>query len=91
MVQSHNPVARHPKPDGVNGDRKGKGWPIAAACLPMLAGAAAFVLADRAGLVFLTLFVSCTALVALMMAGIGSPHWMHPRHHRVPARRFLSR
>ena len=91
MTQSRDPAARHPSPEGVSGDRKGRGWPTAAACIPMLAGAVALVLADRAGLVFLALFASCTALMAWMTAGIGSPHWPHPRHHQVHAGRFHSR
>lgn len=91
MAQPRNPVAWHPPPGDVNGDRNGRGWPIAAACLPMLAGAVALVLVHRAGLVFLILFASCTALLALMMAGIGFHPWVHPRPRRIPARRFTSR
>ena len=91
MVQPPPPGARHPPPDLSNGGRRGNGWPIAACCIPMLAGAVALVLAHRAGVVFLILFASCTALVALVMAGISRLHWRHVRHQRASARRFPSR
>ena len=91
MAQPLDPDARHPPPDPANGDHSGNGWPIAACCLPMLAGAVGLVLAHRAGVAFLILFASSTALVALVMAGISRPHWRHVRHERAPARRFPSR
>jgi hypothetical protein len=91
MAQPHDPDAWHPPPGPANGDQSGSGWPIAARCLPILAGAVGLVLAHRAGVVFLILFASCTALVALVMAGISRLHWRHVRHQRAPARRFPSR
>ena len=74
MAQPHDPGARHPPPDPANGDPRGNGWPIAACCLPMLAGAVGLVLAHRAGVAFLVLFASCAALVTLVMAGISRLH-----------------
>jgi uncharacterized membrane protein YwaF len=91
MAQPPPQGPRRPPPDPSNGDHRGNGWPIAACCIPMLAGAVALVLAHRAGVVFLILFASCTALVALVMADISRLHWRHIRHQRVPARRFPSR
>jgi hypothetical protein len=91
MAQRHDPGARLPPPDPASGEHGGNGWPIAACCFPMLAGAVALVLAHRAGVTFLILFAACTALVALVMAGISRPHWRHVRHQRAPARRFPSR
>ena len=91
MAQPPLPGARQPRPDPSNGDHRGNGWPITACCIPMLAGALALVLALRAGVVFLILFASCTALVALVMAGISRPHWRHVRHQRAPSWRFPSR
>ncbi len=91
MAQPHPRGARHPPPDPSNGDHRGNGWPIAACRIPMLAVAVALVLAHRAGVAFLILFASCTALLALVMAGISRPHWRHVRPQRAPARRFPSR
>ena len=71
MAQPQNPGAWHPPPASGGRDHKGNGWPIAACCVPMMAGAVALMLVDRASVVFLVLFTACTALVALLMAGIG--------------------
>jgi len=57
----------------------------------MLAGAVGLILAHRAGVVFLILFASCTALVALVMAGISRLHWRHGRHRPISKRRAGSR
>jgi hypothetical protein len=90
MAQPHDPGACHP-PDPGNGDHKGNGAPIAACCLLMLAGAVGLVVAHRAGVVFLILFASCTALVASLMAGISWLGVRRVRRPRVRARRFPSR
>jgi hypothetical protein len=47
--------ARHP-PDRRKDDRGGNGWPIAACCIPTLAGAVTLVLAHLVGVTFLILF-----------------------------------
>jgi len=91
MAQPHDPDGRHPPPDPANGDHSGNGWPIAACCFPMLADAVALVLAHRAGVAFLILFASCTALVALVMAGLSQLHWRHVRHQPISQRRLGSR
>jgi hypothetical protein len=52
----------------------GSGWPVAASCVPMLAGAAALVLTRRAGIIFLILFASCPAILFLLMAGVYHAH-----------------
>lgn len=49
----------------------------------MLGGAIALVLTHRAGVVFLILFTSCTALMAVLMAGVTHPRWPHARRHRI--------
>jgi hypothetical protein len=71
MVASQSPGAGPPPQDRGKGDRGGNGWPVVAACIPMLAGAATLVLTHRAGVTFLILFTSCTAIMALLMAGNG--------------------
>lgn len=65
----------HPPPDRRKRDRGGNGWPVAACCIPLLAGAVMLVLAHRGGVTFLILFASCTALNALLMAAVGHTHW----------------
>lgn len=76
--------ARHPPPGRRKDDRGGNGWPVAAGCIPTLAGAVALVLAHRGGVTFLILFASCTALNALLMAGVGHTDWAPVQHRRVP-------
>ena len=88
MAQPQSPGARHLPPDPGSGGHKGNGWPVAASCLPMLGGAVALVLAYRAGVAFLILFALCTGLMAVLMAGIGYPHWTHAWHQRIQARRL---
>ena len=91
MAQPDDPDAWHPPPGPANGDQSVNGWPIAACCLPTLAGAVGLVLADRAGVALLILFASCTALVALVMAGISRLHWRHVRHQPISKRQLGSR
>ena len=59
-------------------------WPIAASCIPMLAGVVVLVVAHRAGLTFLALFLSCTTLMVALMVWLGhSPHEpARPRRRR---------
>jgi len=50
-------------------------WPIAASCMPMLVGVVVLVVAHRAGLTFLTLFLWCTTLMVALMVWLGhTPH-----------------
>ena len=91
MAQPHDPDAWHPPSGPANGDQSVNGWPIAACCLRMLAGAVGLVLAHRAGVAFLILFASCAPLVALVMAGISRLHWRHVRHQPICKRRLGSR
>lgn len=88
MAHPQNTGARHPPPDHGHAVLAGPGFPIAASCVPMLAGAVALVLDHRASTVFLVLFTGCTALLALLLAGASYAHWAHARRERVPARQF---
>jgi hypothetical protein len=74
MVPPQNPGAGPEAQDRRNGDRGWNGWPIAASCVPMLAGAAMLFIAHRVGILFMILFTSCTAIMVLLMAGIGHAH-----------------
>jgi hypothetical protein len=71
MPQPHDQSSRHPPSGHSHGYHRGDCWPIAASCLPMLAGAAALVVFHRASVLFLITFAACTALLALAMAAIG--------------------
>ena len=85
MAPLPTPGARYPPPRPGRDDDRWYCWPIAATCIPMLAGAIVLVLAHRAGATFLILFLSCMALMVLLMAWLGhSPH-DRARHRRLPA------
>ena len=71
MPQTQNRSSRHLAGGRRHGDHGGNFWPIAASCLPLLAGAATLVLIHRATVLFLIMFAGCTALLALAMAAIG--------------------
>lgn len=88
MAHPPDTAARHPPPDRGHAVLAGHGCPIAASCVPMLAGAVALVLDHRASTVFLVLFTGCTALLVLLLGGASYAHWVHARPERVPARQF---
>jgi hypothetical protein len=71
MTRPHDPVAERP-PGGAR--RNGScpaAWSVAACCAPLLAGAVALVLVHKAGVTFLVLFFSSTAIMVLLMAESG--------------------
>ena len=70
MPQPQNQDSRHPASRSGHGWHRANSWPIAASCLPLLAGAAALVLMHRATVLFLIMFAACTALLAVAMAAI---------------------
>lgn len=71
MISPHDPVAERP-PGGARRNRHcPAAWPIAACCTPLLAGAVALVLMHKAGVTFLVLFFSSTAIMVLLMAESG--------------------
>jgi hypothetical protein len=74
MMPQQNPDTGRPTQGHGKGSRGGNALPVAASCILLIAGAAALVLADRAGIIFLILFTSFTAVTALLMAGFGHPH-----------------
>jgi hypothetical protein len=85
MEPLSTPGARYPPPRRGGGDGRWYCWPIAAMCIPMLAGAVVLVLTHRAGVTFLFLFLSCMMLMVLLMAWLGhSPH-ERVSHRRLPA------
>ena len=62
-----------PSPDDVHGGGHGKGhgWMMIACCIPMLVIAVALVAAGVVSTSFLVFAVACTAMMALMMRGMG--------------------
>ena len=60
---------------------------IAAACTPMLAGAVTLFLAREAGVTFLVLFVSSTAVMVLLMVGTGHGPLPETAQHGLAKRR----
>ena len=62
-----------PSPDDVHGGGHGKGhgWMMIACCIPMLVIAVALVAAGVVSTSFLVFAVVCTAMMALMMRGMG--------------------
>ena len=67
--------SEHPShsPDGVHGKGHGMGhgWMMIACCIPMLVIAVALVAAGVVSTSFLIFAVACTAMMALMMRGMG--------------------
>ncbi len=53
------------------GHGKGRGWMMIACCIPMLVIAVALVAAGVVSTSFLVFAVACTAMMALMMRGMG--------------------
>lgn len=71
MISPHGPLVERP-PGGAR--RNGPcpaAWPVAACCAPLLAGAVTLVLVHKAGATFLVLFLTCTALMVVLMAESG--------------------
>ena len=62
------PRDTHPDRDA---DRGGHGWMMIACCVPMLAIAGVLVATGVLSSGFLLLAVGCTAMMALMMRGMG--------------------
>jgi hypothetical protein len=71
MVSPRDPVAERP----LGGPRRNGhcpvAGPVAACCAPLLAGAVALVLVDKAKVTFLVLFSSSTAVMVVLMAESG--------------------
>ncbi|HUY51910.1 MAG TPA: hypothetical protein VMV92_40455 [Streptosporangiaceae bacterium] len=63
--QAPGPVRRAP------GGHSGHGWMMIACCIPMLIIAVALVAAHVASIGFLAVTIACTAIMALMMRGMG--------------------
>ena len=62
-VETENPPRGHPK--------GGHGWMMIACCIPMLVIAGALVVTGVVSGVFLLYAVACTAIMAMMMKGMG--------------------
>lgn len=73
MVQPRTPVAHQPSRAGGRRTPRRYGWPIVAACVPMLTITTVLVFAHQVSVTFLILFASVTVTMALLMAGIGYP------------------
>lgn len=88
MIPPHEPVATGLPEDSPRSRHCPAGWPVAACCAPLLVGAVALVLVHKAGLTFLVLFLSSTALMVLLMAegghGLLSMTVQHGSKLRVP-------
>lgn len=71
MISPHDPLVERP-PGGArrNGSCPAV-WPVAACCAPLLAGAVTLVLVHKAGVTFLVLFFSSTAVMVVLMAESG--------------------
>ena len=71
MTLPHDPVpGRQPGGSGHNAQCPAS-WPILACSAALLAGAVALVLAGKASVTFLVTFVSCTAILLLLIAESG--------------------
>ncbi len=53
------------------GEHRGHGWMMIACCIPMLLIAGALVVAGVVSASFLLFAVACTAMMAIMMKGMG--------------------
>ena len=76
MTRSHDPGNRlydpqQPVQPGKPKGHKGHGWMMIACCIPMLAIAIALVATGVVNSGFLIGAVACTAMMALMMRGMG--------------------
>lgn len=71
MISPRDPVPERPPGGARRNGRCPAAWPIAACCTPLLAGAVLLVLVHKAGVTFLVLFFSSTALMVLLMAESG--------------------
>ena len=71
--QAPGPVRReHRSRDSRGGTgRGGHGWMMIACCVPMLVIAIALVAAHVVSIGFLAVALACTAMMALMMSGMG--------------------
>lgn len=70
--QTPQPVRREPRGNGGGGMRHGgHGWMMIACCIPMLLIAVALVTAHVVSIGFLAVAIGCTAMMALMMRGMG--------------------
>ena len=71
MISPHGPLVERP----AGGARRNwpcpAAWPVAACCALLLAGAVTLVLVHKAGAIFLILFLSCTAILVVLMAESG--------------------
>lgn len=71
MVSPHDPVAERPPADAERNGRCPVVWPVLACCAALLAIAVTLVLMHKAGITFLILFLSSTAVTVLLMAESG--------------------
>lgn len=71
MISPHDPVAERPPGSARRNGYCPAVWPIAACCAPLLAIAVTLVLVHKAGVTFLILFFSSTAVMVLLMAESG--------------------
>lgn len=71
VISPHGPVPERPPRGARRNGHCPAAWPIAACCAPLLAGAVLLVLLHKAGITFLVLFFSSTALMVLLMAESG--------------------
>lgn len=71
-VPHQGPAA--PNRHGSPGRSSGHGWMMIACCIPMLVIATVLVATGAAGIGFLLAAIMCTAMMALMMAGMSSHH-----------------
>lgn len=66
----------HPNPTS-----RGHHWGMIACCIPMLAIAVALVATGVAGVGFIVVALVCTAMMALMMQGMGGDDQTQGGHH----------
>lgn len=89
MVSPHDPVAERPPGGSRSNGRCPVVWPVAACCAPLLALAVTLVLVHDAGVTFLVLFFSSTALMVLLMAESGHGLLVRAVQHGVAGLRIL--
>jgi hypothetical protein len=73
MTTAHDPSDRAPGavPGRGHSSHAGHGWMMIACCIPMLVAAIALVAARVVSAGFLVAAIACTAMMALMMRGMG--------------------
>jgi hypothetical protein len=71
--RGHNPTSAQPQQthQGLDGHQGGHGWMMIACCIPMLIIAVALLATGVVSVGFLVFAVACTAMMALMMRGMG--------------------